>query len=74
MPKIIDFVEYTRADDGWTSRKVHDGGDFIMEREDAEEIEQDLKAMDAGRRPSWTLLGLPRIIVDGEVFRECDEM
>ena len=74
MPKIIDFVEYTETDDGWQSRKVHDGGEFVMERRDADRIVEDVEAIQGGQRPSWTLLGLPSIVVNGAVFRERDEV
>lgn len=74
MPKIIDYVEYTLTNDGWTSRKVHDGGDFVMDRRASEAIEADVEEIEGGRRPGWTLLGLPRIVVDGKVFRDRDEV
>ena len=74
MPKIIDYVEYTKTDKSWVSRKVHDDGDFIMERRDKDAILEDVRWIEQGKRPPWTLLGLPRIIVNGEVFRERDEV
>lgn len=74
MPKIIDNVEFTETESGWTSRKVHDEGAFVMERGNVQEVEADIKEIEAGRRPGWTLLGLPRIVVNGEVFRERDQV
>lgn len=74
MPKIIEYVEFNKTDDEWTSRKIHDGGDFIMERINQGEIDDDIAAIEEGRRPAWTLLGLPKIIVNGETFRERDQV
>ena len=74
MPKILDHVEYTQTDDGWTSRKVHDGGAFLMDRREPKAVDADIQEIESGRRPAWTLLGLPRVVVNGEVFRERDEV
>ena len=74
MPKIIDYVEYTQTDDGWASRKVHDGGAFVMDRRTSEAVDADIEEIESGKRPSWSLLGLPRVLVNGEVFRERDEI
>lgn len=78
MPKIIDYVEYRKTDTGWVSRKVHDGdspeGAFEMPRGAQDAIESEIAAIDAGRRPSWTILGLPRIVVNGQVFKDRDEL
>jgi hypothetical protein len=78
MPKIIDYVEYRKTEAGWVSRKVHDSdspdGAFEMKRGAQTGIEEDIAAIEAGRRPSWTILGLPRIIVNGQVFKERDEL
>ncbi|GIX07807.1 MAG: hypothetical protein KatS3mg115_2210 [Candidatus Poribacteria bacterium] len=74
MPKILDYIEYVKTEDGWISRKVHDDGDFIMDRRDPEAILEDISYIERGQRPPWTLLGLPRIIVNGKVFRERDEI
>ncbi|MBT3270566.1 hypothetical protein HN371_25720 [Candidatus Poribacteria bacterium] len=73
MPKILDYVEYTKSDDGWTSQKIHDEGDFVMERREQDAIDADIREIEAGARPAWTRLGLPRIIVNGETFRARDE-
>lgn len=78
MPKIIDYVEYRKTDTGWVSRKVHDAdspeGEFEMIRGAQTGIEADIAAIEAGRRPPWTILGLPRIIVNGQVFKNRDEL
>ena len=74
MPKIIEYVEFNQTNGTWTSRKIHDGGDFIMERVNQDEIDVDIAAIEEGRRPAWTLLGLPKIIVNGETFRERDQV
>ena len=77
MPKIIDYVEYRKTETGWVSRKVHDTdspeGEFEMMRGAQIGIEGDIAAIEAGRRPSWTILGLPRIVVGGRTFKERDE-
>ncbi len=73
MPKILDHVEYTKTDDGWTSQKIHDEGDFVMERREQSAIDADIVEIEAGDRPAWTKLGLPRILVNGETFRERDQ-
>ncbi|MBM3217058.1 hypothetical protein FJZ36_19370 [Candidatus Poribacteria bacterium] len=77
MPKILDYVEYTETDKGWVSRKVHDqgtpAGEFEMVRGAQVAIDTDIEAIRAGIRPAWTLLGLPKIIVNGEVFRQADQ-
>jgi len=78
MPKVLDCVEYRKTDQGWISRKVHDSdsaeGEFEMMRGAQTGFDEDIAAIEAGRRPPWTLLGLPRIIVNGQVFRERDEV
>ena len=74
MPKIIDHLEFEQEDGKWTSRKIHDGGDFVMERINQEEIDEDIAFIERDERPPWTLLGLPKILVDGEIFRERDQI
>ena len=74
MPKIIEYVEFNQTNGAWTSRKIHDDGDFIMERVNQDEIDADIASIEEGRRPAWTLLGLPKIIVNGETFRERDQI
>lgn len=78
MPKIIDYVEYIQTEKGWISRKVHDSdspeGPFEMIRGAQTGIEEDIAAIKAGKRPPWTILGLPRILVNGQVFKERDEL
>jgi hypothetical protein len=73
MPKILDYVEYIKTDDGWTSQKIHDEGDFVMERREQDAIDADIREIETGVRPAWTRLGLPPIIVNGEPFRARDE-
>lgn len=80
MPKVIDYIEYTKTENGWTSRKVHDStspdGEFVMEHGLKYEpaIREDVQAIEAGKRPAWTLLGLPQILVNGEVFKDKDQV
>lgn len=74
MPKIIEYVEFNQTNGKWTSRKIHDDGDFIMERINQSEIDEDIAAIEQNQRPPWTLLGLPKIIVNGETFRERDQV
>ena len=71
LRKIIDHIEYQQTEDGWSSRKVHDDGQSIMERQI---IGDEIEAIQAGKRPSWTILGLPKIVVNGKVFKETDEL
>ena len=71
LRKIIDYIEYQRTEEGWSARKVHDDGQSIMEHKitDAE-----IKAIEAGKRPAWTILGLPKIVVNGKVFKDNGEL
>ncbi|MDA1190194.1 MAG: hypothetical protein O3A46_00760 [Candidatus Poribacteria bacterium] len=74
MPKILDHIEYEKTDNGWVSRKLHDNGDFVMDRRETDRILEDIAEIEAGKRPAWTLLGLPEIRVNGEVFRKRDQV
>ncbi len=70
LTKIIDHIEYTQTEDGWMSRKIHDSGGSIM----AHKIgDGEIEAIQAGKRPAWTIIGLPRIIVNDALFKETDE-
>ena len=71
LRKIIDHIEYQQTDDGWTARKVHDDGQSIMEHKITDE---EIESIEAGNRPAWTILGLPKIVVNQEVFKENGEL
>ena len=71
LRKIIDNIEYQQTDDGWTARKVHDDGQSIMEHKITDE---EIESIEAGNRPTWTILGLPKIVVNQEVFKENGEL
>ena len=36
LRKIIDYIEYSKTENGWTSKKVHDEGQSLMKHEIAE--------------------------------------
>ena len=71
LRKIIDHIEYQQTDDGWTARKVHDDGQSIMEHKITDE---EIESIEAGNRPTWTILGLPKFVVNQEVFKENGEL
>jgi len=71
LRKIIDYIEYTKTEDGWSSQKVHDEGESLMKHEIAE---GEIEAIESGKRPDWTLLGLPAIRVNGDIFKNEGEM
>ena len=71
LRKIIDYIEYNKTDDGWRSQKVHDEGQSLMKHEITED---EIEAIEAGQRPDWTLLGLPEIRVNGDLFKKEGEL
>ena len=81
LRKIIDHIEYQQTDEGWTARKVHDDGQSIMEHKITNiwnkiksTRDDEIESIKAGNRPIWTILGLPKIVVNQEVFKENGEL